>query len=492
MKTNNILPLAGVAVLCVASPALLSAEKPLLFHDKRVEGIGEGAVQAGDPAARTRTYDENITGMRPSVVKDEGHDGFSSHDGSGQSWGIAAAERVASMPFATERETDTVNSFVPLLFFENDLVFLRGTEGGIYLFNDAEIPIQISGLTRLRFVDIPTKAQDASQADPIDYGLQLRYRQPRLGTVDFEVMSDRKYRLHGNIRLKGVYAVGNWTLSPSLTVRYKDSDFNTAYYTLADIHAPDIGGGVDVSAGMDARYRVGANVHLLGGFSITRLDHQAYQVPSVKDRYTGEVFFGLGFFENQSSVHESALTNARYLRIAHGWATPSNLGDIVTLKTEKDPHHNQLTSFFYGHPLVDDLLGLPLDVYLTPGIVHHWSSSTQSAGTEYVAAIKAYYTFDWPTRWRFGLAEGISYIDNVTYVEATDMQEKGYAPSRLLNYLDLSLDVNIGDLFDRSKWRDIWVGYSLHHRSGIFEKSSQYGGIKGGSNYNTVYMQLGF
>ncbi len=37
--------------------------------------------------------------------------------------------------------------------------------------------------------------------------------------------------------------------------------------------------------------------------------------------------------------------------------------------------------------------------------------------------------------------------------------------------------------------RDLWFGYSLHHRSSIFETSSAFGRIKGGSNYNTLYLQ---
>lgn len=305
-------------------------------------------------------------------------------------------------------------------------------------------------------------------------------------------MSDRDFRFHANVRLRKTYAFGNWELSPSATVRYKDSDFNTAYYALSDFYDQRIGDGVDFSAGLGARYHVRSSFYLLGSASVRRLDHQAYYSRAVDDRYEGELFIGLGMFENQSESRRSTLKNPRYVRIAHGWATPSNIGEIVELKTEKDPYNHQLTSLFYGHPLADDLLGLPLDIYLTPGFAHHWSSSKQSASTEYIAAIKAYYTFEWPTQWRFGVAEGLSYIDDVTYIEATELQEKGYKPSRLLNYLDFSFDVNLGDVFNRAQWRNLWAGYSLHHRSAIFEKSSQFGRIKGGSNYNTLYLQLDF
>lgn len=423
------------------------------------------------------------------------HDGsrsLASQEQSGQSWGIAAVERIATIPFAVGGQNDTDDSFVPMLFFENDFVFLRGMEGGVHLLDFPNKKIQISGISRLRFVDIPTDAQQSSDLDPIDFGFQLRYHTGAFGTVDVEVMSDREFRFHGNIRLKKVYSVGNWELTPSATARYKDSDFNTVYYALSEFYDERIGGGLDFSAGLGARYHVGLNFHLLGSASVTRLDHQAYQSRAVEDRVEAELFFGVGWFEGQETVYRSTLDSSPYVRIAHGWATPSNIGEIVTLQTEKDPHNHQLTSLFYGHPLADDLLGLPIDIYLTPGIAHHWASSQQSSSTEYVAAIKAYHTFEWPTQWRFGVAEGLSYIDNVTHIEAAEMKEKGYKPSRLLNYLDFSFDVNIGSLLDRPDLGDVWAGYSLHHRSGIFEKSAQYGNIKGGSNYNTFYLQFDF
>ncbi len=116
----------------------------------------------------------------------------------------------------------------------------------------------------------------------------------------------------------------------------------------------------------------------------------------------------------------------------------------------------------------------------------------QDPTLEYVLAIKAYYTFKLPWRLRFGLAEGLSYVSRVPYVEQSEMDRKGYRASRLLNYLDFSLDINLGDIFNSSSMKTAWLGYSIHHRSGIFESSSAFGRIRGGSNYNTVYLQWHF
>jgi outer membrane protein len=63
--------------------------------------------------------------------------------------------------------------------------------------------------------------------------------------------------------------------------------------------------------------------------------------------------------------------------------------------------------------------------------------------------------------------------------------------SKLLQYLGFSVDLNLGDIFGE-KVEDLWLGYDIHHRSAVFENASEYGRFKGGSNYNTVYLQYHF
>jgi len=409
-----------------------------------------------------------------------------------QEWGIAAMYRTGSIPFNTEGGDQTVSTFVPMMYFENDYVFIDGTEGGIHLYESDDEKWQLNALTRLRFVDIPKSYQNINEGDSADFGLQARYKMDENWHIDTEFMTDDEYRLHGNFRVSGEFESGDWEFKPSVTLRYKEAEFNSVYYGFSEYGGDRVGAGMDVNIGIDARYHVISNLYLLGSTSVTRLDDNAYSSSIVEDRFEGEFFVGFGFFNDKTKAPKSELTNKRYWRVAHGWATPSNIGEIFAFESEKDKYNNQLTSLFYGHPLTDELFGLPLDIYVTPGIVHHWSSDVQSASTEYVAAIKAYYTIDWPTKWRFGVAEGLSYIDNVTYIEQDEMDRKGYTASHLLNYLDFSFDVNMGDLFNAPELNNMWFGYSLHHRSAIFEKASQFGRIKGGSNYNTVYLQFDF
>lgn len=171
---------------------------------------------------------------------------------------------------------------------------------------------------------------------------------------------------------------------------------------------------------------------------------------------------------------------------------PSNLNDILSGNAEKDPYNNQMTSLFYGTRLTETLFTLPIELYFTPGAVWHYDSEVQDDIVEAVVAIKAFYTFKFGYRWRLGVAEGLSYVSNLTYIEGSEIAEKGYKPSKLLNYLDFSFEVNIGDIINSQRMKNLWLGYSIHHRSGIFETSSAFGRIKGGSNYQTVSLQWHF
>ena len=402
-----------------------------------------------------------------------------------QNWGIAAGLRLARIPFDTEDKT--VTNFIPQLYYEDDLFFLRGLEGGIKI-TGTDL-WRLNALARLRFFDIPKKYQNEIQEDTVDLGVQLRYLPGANVFVEFELLSDQDFQLHSNVRIGVDLENGDLEWTPYVNFNFKSSDFNDYYYGLDE---EDVGAGVDLSVGIEAEYHLISNLYLIGSFQLTYLDHNVRHSAFVDKDFLDETFFGIKFSNERKKSRKESLRNTPYLRLAHGWATPSNLGEIISGDTENDRYNNQLTSIFYGHPLTDELFGLPLDIYLTPGFVWHWSSDVQSSSQEYVLAIKAYYTFKWPISWRFGFAEGVSYASQVTYIEESELNRKDYEVSKLMNYLDFSLDIDLSGLFDLKYPNALWLGYSIHHRSAAFEKASHFGRIKGGSNYNTVYLQWHF
>lgn len=402
-----------------------------------------------------------------------------------QEWGVAAAVRTATIPYASENST--VSSFIPMLYFNGERFFLDGMGGGVKLIEEQNYRLDLFG--RLRFVDIPDEYQNEVQADTIDLGLRLRLFPHEHLVSDLEILTDDHGRVHSNIGIKYNYHGDNLELWPYVNLSYAGSTFNDYYY---GYDQTNVGSGTEFSFGINGRYHLWQNLYAIGNVQTTFLGESIRSSQYVDRDRVDEFSLGIGFFNDKEKKRKRSLSNTPYLRIAHGWATESNIGDIITGGAVSDEYNNQLTSIFYGHPIADELFGIPIDLYITPGLVWHWNSSVQSSIQEYVVAIKGYYTFNWPTRWRLGFAEGLSYVSDITYIEQSEMDRKGYEPSNLMNYLDFSADIELGHLFKNENLRNWYLGYSLHHRSSIFESASQFGRIKGGSNYNTIYLQYHF
>lgn len=404
-------------------------------------------------------------------------------------WGLAMGVRYARIPFKTD--DSVVADIFPLFYYEGKHVFLRGQEGGYRLWQDGDYGLNVIG--RYRFFDIPKEYQNEIRGDAFDVGLQAYWQLRDDLQLEAEVLSDMDGRMHAVGRLSHSMSGDGWWLTPELEVVAKTSRYNTRNYGLG-IH--DLGGGVQFKARLHGRKHVWSNLYAEGSIEGGFLDNPSRDSPVVSTDIEWEAYLGLGFYElpevDSSKWPGSDCDIAKpYIRLAQGWGTSSSLAQILDGDVRTEDVSVDMTSLFYGHPLSDTLLGLPIEVYLTPGIIHHYSSNVQGAATEYVLGVKAYYTIPLPWRVRLGVAEGISYTDSVTYYEAVSMDEKEYRESKLLNYLDFSLDLSLGDVFGSERFKELWLGYSIHHRSGIFETSSAFGRISGGSNFNTVYLQWG-
>ncbi len=403
-------------------------------------------------------------------------------------WGLAIGIRHAEIPYITQ--TDKVNDVVPLIFLEGENSYIKGMEAGFHLNQDKTY--QVSLFTRLRFFDIPREYQNRVQEDSFDMGLRYRYKLDDNWLLDSEVLTDGNKRPYAVLKTSYYWQQGRLEFWPSIQLDWRSAEFNTRYFGLGLQKASS---SIGVSANIEARLHLVSNLYLLGRFGISYLNDDISQLVTIKDSTQTNSFLGFSFFptpEKRARYQSGQSDSKGYIRFAHGWASPSSLKDIIKLNWQQDPENNQLNSVFYGYPLTKTLFGVPIELYLHTGVASHNESSVQQKGYEGVVAIKAYYSFDWPVTWRIGFAEGLSFISRVTYIEGSELVEEGYRPSKLLNYLDVSADVNLGQLFRQKSLNNLWLGVSVHHRSGIFEGASQFGRVNGGSNYNSIYLQWDF
>ena len=400
-----------------------------------------------------------------------------------QRWGVAVGLRYADIPYEAADEDRA--DLVPLLYYRGERVFLDGLEGGVTLLRGGAW--RLNAYARYRFLDFPRRAQAEARSDSWDIGLQLRHRLWRGWEGRWELLTDGDGRSYIDAGVEGLIGDDYASLRPYAGVRLKSGAFNDRYYGLGQA---DLDAGADLHARIEGRAHLYRNLYLIGRLSGYYLGAEARRSPAVRDTNGWEALIALGMFEEPRRDARARLRARPYWRAAHGWGTGSSLGDIVLRgDIERDIHGSRLTSLFYGHPLADTIFGWPLALYLSPGLVYHHPSEVQGRAFEYVVALKAYYTTSWPVRVRFGVAEGLSYVTQVPHLERSELAEQGDQPSKFLNYLDVSVDVNAGDLFGLPGARALWIGFGVHHRSGIFETGSQFGHISGGSNYSTLYLQ---
>jgi MipA family protein len=400
------------------------------------------------------------------------------------SWGLVSALRSASVPYATAHPESRLNSYVLLLYLDSPLFFLNGTEGGIKLYRDASW--QLAAYGALHFVDMPRHDPGYFTDDTADVGVMASYDGRGVRT-DLLLLSDPAWRLHAKLRVGTERSDGALRWRPYAAVGYNSADFNRYYYGADRVR---VGGDAVAEAGVDSRLFLTNDIALIGNAKLAYLGRESAAAATTDAPLQSEIYVGAGVFQSRSRPQKT-FNPKGYVRIAFGEATPSSFSENIMGQGVRDRHGLYLLSVFYGLPLSKTLFGADIHTYFTPGFAHHFGNRLQPSAQEYVAAVKFFYR---PPSWwlRFGVGTGLSYITRTTYIERYINEKDGYDhTSHLLQNVDISLDVPLSHLLGGG-WRHVWFGYALHHRSGVFESAHQYGQIKGGSNYNTLYVQVHF
>jgi outer membrane protein len=182
-------------------------------------------------------------------------------------------------------------------------------------------------------------------------------------------------------------------------------------------------------------------------------------------------------------------------RVNGGYATEKTLGEISAGGVRVEDDEPGLIGVDVGRPIVEDFRDWPIDFEWRIGLDRYFERGAQSDFWGHTLYLKAYWkAFPWG-RWlrtRIGLGEGISYTWHIPQVERDEARRHDRNTSRLLNYLDVSVDLNFGDLVRVKRLQRCWLGFLIDHRSGAFGLIDIFGSVNGGSNYNTAYLECTF
>jgi outer membrane protein len=414
--------------------------------------------------------------------------------------GLGALQRVT---YTAYRGSAFGLDLVPLYIYEGERVYLHATRVGLKLREreryglDVFLDYRYEGFPAEHVPEVLSGMTPRQPA--VDLGLSYRYRRP-YGNFDLELLHDANHTHQGN-EARFEYSIdltgGRWQFRPALTVARRSHNLNNYYYGVRAAEARpgrpayDAGPGTDWSFNLYASYVLSERWRALGVLGFTHHADQINLSPVVDDGAQPSLQFGLAY-DFGSHASYAAPGQPLLLRVYGGRATPCNFLPAITLRcgstrTEDD---TRLWGADLGRTLVHGVHGWPLDFAAFVGVLAHDERGRAANGLQLNAQVKAYFTgFPWPVRTRLGFGAGFSFAQRVPLTEVRDQRRRGRDTSRLLNYLDPTLDISLGDLTGVPRWRERYLGIGVSHRSGIFGTSQLLGNINGGSNYLYAYFE---
>ena len=397
---------------------------------------------------------------------------------------------------------------IPLYLYEGERLYLHANRGGIKLRKNADHRIDLFVEQRLEGFPadrLPASLAGMNQRDSgIDLGLAMRNRQS-WGNLSAELVHDIGGTSKGTEARFGYsydWASGPWTLKPSLTFAVRDARLNNYYYGVqaseaaAGRPAYSPGAGVNTTVGLYGTYDLTQRWRLLAGVSATVLSKGIKESPIVQRSVLPAVYVGAAYDFGGYKRDKTQESSPTYFKALYGKSTEDgcHLAKIITAQCLSTASVNatSISGIQIGKPFIQNLNGWPLDFVGYVGVMNHNERGLQQNGLQVDLFMKAIYSgFPWSDRvkTRLGLGVGLSAAQRVPYIEATSQAANGKPASRLLNYLDPSIDVSIGDLIGVRSLKDTYLGFGVSHRSGIFGGSRLLGNVNGGSNYIYTYLE---
>ena len=397
------------------------------------------------------------------------------------------------------------NDLVPLYIYEGAHVYLHGTRVGLKLSDEARFNVDL--FLNYRFEGFPNDKTPASLAGmsvrrpSTDLGLGYHYRSD-WGSLSGEVLHDAD-NLNNGTELRLAYKIdwqsGNLSLRPGVTLSWRNSNLNDYYFGVRPNEATALrpayiaGAGTDLWLGLYASYELSNRWRLFGGVGVNRLDIKVRNSPIVNNAIQPMAMVGAAYDFGDRKPYAEPRQPLR-VKVLTGRSTDCNLLPVMTLRcgSTHTSDDTRIAAVELGRTLVERVNDWPLDFVGYLGILHHDENHLQPDSWQLDAYIKAYYDgFPWSerVRTRVGVGAGFSMAERVPYVEQRDQNLRGRSTSKLLNYLDPSIDFSVGDLLGSRAMKETYFGVGASHRSGIFGSSQMLGNVNGGSNYLYTYIE---
>ena len=394
---------------------------------------------------------------------------------------------------------------LPIYLYEGEHFYLHSNRVGLKFDIDPRRRVELFVSRRLESFPVnqvpASLAGMATRTTESDLGFSYEQRFD-WGNVFVEYLRDTS-KTSGGTEVKVGYGReenrGRLRLLPYLTLSARNAKLNDYYYGVmpseaaADRPAYGAGGGVNGTAGVNARYDLSPHWHMLAGISATYWASEVRNSPIVD---VGGVqlagFAGFAYEFEPSPPRRWESGTPLYVKILYGRSSTCNLLPIMELRcgTLSTDEKTSIAALDLGVPFFENPDSWSFVGYV--GLLRHNERDLQPDFWQVNTYIKVFYWgFPWrnSVRTRVGFGAGLSYAQAVPFAEAQSQAERGRNTSKLLQYLDPTIDLSVGDLFGSKKLHETYFGLGVSHRSGIFGMAQLFDNVNGGSNYIYTYVE---
>ena len=424
--------------------------------------------------------------------------------------GAGLSLRISPSPYL---QGGTRADLTPLYLYEGERVYLHANRAGVKLIKegsgaagprvDVFIEPRLEGFPAGNLPDSVVGMGDHKPG--VDVGLALRLSQS-WGTVRAELVQDVGGASRGYEARLGYgfeWRSGRWSLRPDVSLSWRDAKLNNYYYGVqaneatADRPAYAPGGSAQAQIGLYGSYDVSERWRLLAGVSATVLGSSVKNSPIVQKRVLPAVYVGAAYDFGAPQRPPGQTSSPTYVKLLYGKATEDgcHLIRIITarcLRTDQTTP-TSISGIQIGKPFAEKFNDWPLDLVGYVGLTHHNENGRQANGFQVDVFMKGYYYgFPWSERvkTRLGLGVGLSAARRAPFAEVN--AEVGSPTSRVMQYLDPTIDFSLGDAIGVRSLKDTFIGFGVSHRSGVFGSSRLLGNVNGGSNYIYSYVESAF
>lgn len=421
------------------------------------------------------------------------------------SFGLGYANRFDRAPY---RGGVANRDQVLLYYYEGERFYLHGTRLGLK-FNrdawrfDAFLRHRFEGWTQDR---APASVAGMALREPgIDAGVSARFR-TTWGTPYVEVLRDVNRSEGSELKLGywNEWSRGKLSLRPHASLSLRSGKLNNFYYGVTPAEATGLrpaytaGGGADGEIALHAAYRLTANWQLFGSVGAVRRSSAVRSSPIVDDRVETLATLGVLYDFSPAAKRFAPESGAPLIvRALYGYSSDCDVLQIVRLSCTST-HTVDKTDVFgveVGRTLIRRMNDWPLDIGGFLGLLRHREKGFQKDFWQVHGYLKLwYYGFPWDkyVRTRLGFGGGLSYAERISQMELRDQARRGRGQWKMLNYMDPTIDVRLGDILRSPSLKETYVGLGVSHRSGMFGKSQFFGDVNGGSNYIYGYVETSF